>query len=433
MTDAEARSFSEYAKTEYIPLLLVTRDGNVELCISDVGDKGMQAYKDACTQFNGVFNEATGVCEGVADSLIQKTAENFCAPNGVDNCTHPYKDQTCDSSAYTDIRGVAYGNWVVDGYSSQGTITCSCVPRPCPDTDNACFGEDLGTDWCNTVCPVGTKKNEDCCPPWTPSPATVCDGAEFVQNNGTCGLTRRDMGTAPHVWQPDASTVCLGTSFTQTRTCDGATRDAVGTMPVVWSPNTNTKCSGTPMTQTKTCDGTTRSATGTRDCTCYGGVLYPGCNFPNGTLGDTASFSCNSGGADRGSCSADCRVSGSVIRWVGSSSCRWDWSVGPWGSCSGGRKTRSVTCPKPGYCSGSKPATSSTDGCPAGDPCDGGNCTYQTFSSEDWNCNFAPSTLCKDVFGKSCSSKGSTVDCIKSKCNCLKNRVCYGLTLECNP
>ncbi len=361
--NSENTSFSMHTKKEFIELMLITRDNNVELCMSNLGDNALTAYAEACRDFKGTMDPATGMCMGISENVSLNVEKDLCSPLQNKSCVHPFKGKTCRRGDLTDLRGTAHQNWVVDGFTTSGELICSCVPRPCPSTTNVCFGLDLGTDHCDRECPRGTLINDTCCP-WGASPASTCLGASFTQSNG-CGNTRTNTGTAPIVWTPIVNTVCSGTNFTQIKTCDGTTRTATGTQPIVWSPSTNTICAGSSFTQTRSCDGLTRTVTGTRDCTCYGGVYGPGCRWPNGTLGDTTSFACNNAGASGGRCRADCMVDRGIIKWTGSNTCSWTWNVGAWVACRSGTKTRSVTCPFPGFCAGGRPASSSTAGCPA--------------------------------------------------------------------
>lgn len=359
--NSENTSFSMHTKKEFIELMLITRDNNVELCMSNLGDNALTAYAEACRDFKGTMDPATGMCMGISENVSLNVEKDLCSPLQNKSCVHPFKGKTCRRGDLTDLRGTAHQNWVVDGFTTSGELVCSCVPRPCPSTTNVCFGLDLGTDHCDRECPRGTLTNDTCCP-WGASPASTCLGTSFTQSNG-CGNTRTNTGTAPIVWTPSVGTVCSGANFTQTKTCDGTTRAATGTQAIVWSPSTNTICAGSSFTQTRSCDGLTRSTSGTRDCTCYGGVYGPGCRWPNGTLGDTTSFTCNNAGASGGRCRADCMVDRGIIKWTGSNTCSWTWNVSAWGSCRSGTKTRSVTCPFPGFCAGGRPASSSTAGC----------------------------------------------------------------------
>lgn len=119
--------------------------------------------KKACEDMQGTFNEENARCEkfhGDDGSFLKYLKENLCSTTGA-ACVHPYVGKACSGK---DIRGVDHGNWVITGYDANGTMECSCIPVKCPEPSLYCSGRNLGTNWCDQVCPVGTKTDGACDP-----------------------------------------------------------------------------------------------------------------------------------------------------------------------------------------------------------------------------------------------------------------------------
>ncbi len=363
LANSKQRTLFSYTKKEMIPILLVTRDNVIELCLSDEGDKSRDALIDVCIGLGGYFDTTTGICSGVATKIIDNTTSQMCSSDGTVTCEHPYKNKSCNSNLGKD--GANHGNWFVDSFGTNGKVNCECVPQPCPSTTNVCFGESLGDDKCFNDCPVGTLTNDSCCS-WAPRPSNVCAGTNYTQSNERrgvkCGDTRLNTGIMPINWVPAQSSQCLGVSFQQTKTCDQSKRTARGTAPIIWGPATNTVCAGRSMVQTRTCDGATRVVKGTLDCTCYGGPYGTGCWWPQGKLGGRTSSVCSHPKVVSGRCRASCVYKSGRVVWSGNNSCKFSWTAGPWGSCNDGKKTRRVSCGFYAGCAGAQP--SSSESCP---------------------------------------------------------------------
>lgn len=172
----------------HIPIFLITDGPDIVTCMADDADSVTEALRTACNQFEGNFNIASGVCEnlhGPSGAFLNYIDSYFCS--NTPGCQHPYSNQSC---AGVDIRGLNHGNWVLSGFNSNGAMTCTCMPIPCPDPAAYCAGTDLGTNWCQLNCPQGTASPND----YSPLPSEVCSGMNFTQHN-SCGQARSAVGT----------------------------------------------------------------------------------------------------------------------------------------------------------------------------------------------------------------------------------------------
>lgn len=169
--ETQGKSYGANTRNYKIPLFLLTEDNVVDTCMYDGAGSILSALKKACEELKGTFNESTARCEnfhGENGSFIKHIREYLCSTSGV-ACVHPYQGQTCSG---VDVRGEDHGNWVISGFDGNGQKECQCVPVQCPNPALYCLGRNLGTNWCDQVCPVGAKTDGACAPPSTP-PATT--------------------------------------------------------------------------------------------------------------------------------------------------------------------------------------------------------------------------------------------------------------------
>jgi hypothetical protein len=172
-------------KSFKIPIYLITNDNVVQTCMSDSANVVHEALTEACRQFGGTMNNATGSCEGIGGTtgLVKKFVDDyFCSSTGT-GCPHPYAGQTCPDT-------YGKGNFAVNNFDGPGNMNCICMPVKCAEPANYCLGKDLGSDWCGTTCPKGSWDPVD----YVPDPSTVCNGQSFTQTN-SCGESRLATGT----------------------------------------------------------------------------------------------------------------------------------------------------------------------------------------------------------------------------------------------
>lgn len=305
-------SFSNYTKNSFIPVWAVLEDNKVLNCFSgDDAGVTLSLFINTCSDFGGVFDVSSGKCVGASEKLKERVRFGLCAPSDSDSCEHPNKGEECSGK---DIKGVDYNNWVISGFDGTGKINCSCVPVPCPNPLDHCYGKDLGTDHCQRNCGSGLNSGFGCCP-YGPAENTVCKGVSYKKYD-SCGLRpaidavgTKDGGscvttTAPPEDVPDfvpsdpppdcgefvpagsANDFCQGTPIIQTRAnCPGEQRVILGTnpgkctkkpddptptkdpepetcKPGQWIPSASSECSGVEFEQFNGCEK--RRVTGTK-------------------------------------------------------------------------------------------------------------------------------------------------------------------------
>ena len=193
--EAAARSYTGYAKNNLVPILVVTLDDQLVTCMSDEGGVAEQAFIDICFDLGGIYDADRMACDDVDETLTQRVINGMCSPTNIDNCVHPYAGKNCNSIAgNTDLFGLNYDNWVINGFNLGGNLSCECIPRTCPNPNTVCYNQPIGSDYCEVDCGVGLKIDDACCLPYGPDPSTVCTGVSFTQTD-QCGRTRPETGT----------------------------------------------------------------------------------------------------------------------------------------------------------------------------------------------------------------------------------------------
>lgn len=300
---AAAKSFGGQQKGHKIPLFLITRDNQVEMCTSDDSDAMLSALRDACLGFGGEFNEETATCEKIHGNdgiVLKRIQQKFCS-TGNPACPHPYAGQVCSG---VDVRGASHPNWVYGAFDGSGEKVCHCLPKNCANPALYCINTDLGTNWCDKVCPVGTK---DEWTNWTPAPSTVCVGVNFTQTQtcsdpvGALNRTRNEVGTKTGgagscsydsiTLNPDgtetsvAQMVRVNEEYECSSVCSSSSQrncsyvsDCTGAPGCSswsgWEPaDLSNTCNTSTVTQTRTCTSgsgapETRTVPGSKSCNC---------------------------------------------------------------------------------------------------------------------------------------------------------------------
>lgn len=159
--EPQAKSYGGKSRRYKIPVFLITEDNVVDTCLSDGAGTVILALKKACEDLQGTFNEVSARCEKFHSedgTFLKYLKENLCSTTGA-ACVHPYLNRAC---AGKDIRGEDHGNWVIKGFDANGIMECACIPVKCPEPSMYCLGRNLGTNWCDQVCPVGSKIDGAC-------------------------------------------------------------------------------------------------------------------------------------------------------------------------------------------------------------------------------------------------------------------------------
>ncbi|MBD64316.1 MAG: hypothetical protein CME62_03865 [Halobacteriovoraceae bacterium] len=272
--EAAARSYTGYAKNNLVPVLIVTLDDQLVTCMSDEGGVAEQAFIDICFDLGGIYDADRMACDDVDEALTQRVINGMCSPTNIDNCVHPYAGKNCNSIAgNTDLFGLNYDNWVINGFNFGGNLSCECIPRTCPNPNTVCYNQPIGSDYCEVDCGLGTKMNLACCGPYGPAPSTQCDGVAFTQTDG-CGRTQPAVGTSTTgaccvPTSPDPATICSGVTATGDDGCGGTysvdgtktTDECAACTPVI--PDPATICDGVVDTGDDGC-GNPYSVTGTK-------------------------------------------------------------------------------------------------------------------------------------------------------------------------
>lgn len=193
--ETDGKSYGAKTRNYKIPLFLLTEDNKVDTCMYDGAGSILSALKKACEELKGTFNEATARCEnfhGENGTFVKHIRDYLCSAQGT-GCVHPYNNQTCSG---VDVRGEDHGNWVIAGFDANGQKECQCVPVKCPNPALYCLGRNLGTDYCQQVCPVGAKTDGACAPPATPptTPPPATTGGSSGGNNGNPNAGCEDGG-----------------------------------------------------------------------------------------------------------------------------------------------------------------------------------------------------------------------------------------------